>query len=111
MIQNIYPGSRFRIRILIFYPSRILDPGVKKTPDPGSGFATLPAIRVTSLGVSTVKGFLKKHLGKVFIYRTKLCKIVRMRSRIRTYKERIRMLIQVAPKHTDPDAEQCLHCW
>jgi hypothetical protein len=28
-------------RILIFYPSRIPDPGVKKTPDPGSGSATL----------------------------------------------------------------------
>jgi hypothetical protein len=28
-------------RILIFYPSRIPDPGVKKAPDPGSGFATL----------------------------------------------------------------------
>jgi hypothetical protein len=24
-----------------FYPSRIPDPGVKKAPDPGSGFATL----------------------------------------------------------------------
>ncbi len=34
MIQNIHPGSR--IRILIFYPSRIPDPGVKKTPDPWS---------------------------------------------------------------------------
>jgi hypothetical protein len=31
----------FRIRILIFYPSRIPDPGVKKAPDPGSGSATL----------------------------------------------------------------------
>jgi hypothetical protein len=26
-----------RIRILIFYPSRIPDPGAKKAPDPGSG--------------------------------------------------------------------------
>jgi hypothetical protein len=37
------PGdsSRIRIRILIFYPSRIPDPGVKKASDPGSGSATL----------------------------------------------------------------------
>ena len=26
---------------MIFYPSRIPDPGVLKAPDPGSGFATL----------------------------------------------------------------------
>ncbi len=26
---------------MILYPSRILDPGVKNAPDPGSGFATL----------------------------------------------------------------------
>jgi hypothetical protein len=30
-----------RIRILIFYPSRIPDPGVKKAPDPGSGSTVL----------------------------------------------------------------------
>jgi hypothetical protein len=30
-----------RIRVLIFYPSRIPDPGVKKAPDPGSGSARL----------------------------------------------------------------------
>ncbi len=35
------PGCSSRIRILIFYPSRIPDPGVKKAPDPGSGSATL----------------------------------------------------------------------
>jgi hypothetical protein len=37
------PGcsSRIRIRILTCYTSRIPDPGVKKTPDPGSGSATL----------------------------------------------------------------------
>jgi hypothetical protein len=38
------PGSRdkkIRIRILIFYLSRIPDPGVKKAPNPGSGSATL----------------------------------------------------------------------
>ncbi len=28
------PGCSSRIRILIFYPSRIPDPGVKKAPDP-----------------------------------------------------------------------------
>ncbi len=35
------PGSWIRILILNFYPSRILDPGIKKAPDPGSGSATL----------------------------------------------------------------------
>ncbi len=35
------PGSGTKIRILIFYPSRIPDPGVKKAPDPGSDSATL----------------------------------------------------------------------
>jgi hypothetical protein len=34
MIRDITPGSR--IQILIFYPSRISDPGVKMAPDPGS---------------------------------------------------------------------------
>ncbi len=33
--------SSFRIRILIFYPSRIPDPGIKKAPDLGSESATL----------------------------------------------------------------------
>jgi hypothetical protein len=33
MIRDVHPGSR--IQILIFYPSRIPDPGVK-APDPGS---------------------------------------------------------------------------
>jgi hypothetical protein len=35
------PGCSSRIRILIFYPSWIPDPGVKKAPDPGPGSATL----------------------------------------------------------------------
>ncbi len=35
------PGCSSRIRMLTFYPSRILDPGVKKAPGPGSGSATL----------------------------------------------------------------------
>ncbi len=34
-------SSRIQIRILIFYPSWIPDPGVKKAPDPGSGTAVL----------------------------------------------------------------------
>jgi hypothetical protein len=38
------PGCSSRIRILILYPSRIPDPGVKKTPDPGSGSAALTAL-------------------------------------------------------------------
>jgi hypothetical protein len=33
-------SSRIPDPVLDFYPSRILDPGVKKTPDPGSGFIT-----------------------------------------------------------------------
>jgi hypothetical protein len=39
MIRVVHPG--FWIRILTFYPSRIPYPGIKKAPDPGSGFATL----------------------------------------------------------------------
>jgi hypothetical protein len=35
------PGCSSRIWIPIFYPSRILDPRVKKAPDPGPGSATL----------------------------------------------------------------------
>ncbi len=35
------PSCSSRIRILTFYPSRILDPGVKKAPDPGSRSAAL----------------------------------------------------------------------
>jgi hypothetical protein len=30
------PGFSSRIRVLIFYPPRIPDPGVKEAPDPGS---------------------------------------------------------------------------
>jgi hypothetical protein len=41
MIRVVHLGSRSRIRILIFYPSRIPDPGVKKALDPGSGSGTL----------------------------------------------------------------------
>ena len=46
-LKKLFPSSRkydelsSRIRILIFYPSRIPDPGVKKAPDPGTGSATL----------------------------------------------------------------------
>jgi hypothetical protein len=36
MILDVHPGSGF------FFPSRILDQGVKKALDPGSGSATLP---------------------------------------------------------------------
>jgi hypothetical protein len=39
MILVVHPGSGFPI--LIFYPSRIPDSGIKKAPDPGSGPATL----------------------------------------------------------------------
>jgi hypothetical protein len=39
MVRVVHPGSR--IWMMTFYPSRIPDPGVKKSPDPGSGSATL----------------------------------------------------------------------
>ncbi len=42
-------GCSSRIRMLTFYPSRIPDPGVKRAPDPGSGFATLD-VSVRKLG-------------------------------------------------------------
>ncbi len=40
-LRNMIRVVSSRIRILIFYPSWIPDPGVKKAPDPGSGSATL----------------------------------------------------------------------
>jgi hypothetical protein len=48
MIRDVHPGSqipdpKYQIQILIFYPSRIPDPGVKKAPDPRSGSAILVA--------------------------------------------------------------------
>jgi hypothetical protein len=50
------PGCSFRIRILIFYSSRIPDPGVKKAPDPGSRIrnTAVPTYR-TSPAVSAHK--------------------------------------------------------
>jgi hypothetical protein len=56
MIRYVHPGSGSRIWILIFYPSRIPDPGVKQAPHPGSGSgsATLPiCIRTSLLGSET----------------------------------------------------------
>jgi hypothetical protein len=41
-----------RIRILIFYPSRIQDPGVKKATDPGPVSATMVAIYIFLLFAS-----------------------------------------------------------
>jgi hypothetical protein len=38
------PGCSSRIRILIFNPSRIPDPGVKKAPDPGTLVESIPKI-------------------------------------------------------------------
>jgi hypothetical protein len=35
VMRDVHAGSGPRIQILIFYPSRIPDPGVKKAPDPG----------------------------------------------------------------------------
>jgi hypothetical protein len=70
IIRVVYPGSR----ILVFYPSRIPDPGVKKAPDPGSGSATLVPtdriqIRVTtpvSALVLLMKGYLPIRACLVF---------------------------------------------
>jgi hypothetical protein len=42
MIRDVHPGSGSRI--MIFYPSRTLDPGGKKTSDPGSGTLILDAL-------------------------------------------------------------------
>ncbi len=39
--RKYHSGCSSRIQILIFYPSRIPDPGVPKAPDPGSGSVTL----------------------------------------------------------------------
>ncbi len=43
---------------LIFYPSRIQDPGVKKAPDPGSGSATLTECTGTVLLLDTLRYFI-----------------------------------------------------
>ncbi len=58
MILDVHPRSRFWIRILIFSPSRIPDPGVKKASDAGSeresatlvvtGFCSWPFLFVIS---------------------------------------------------------------
>jgi hypothetical protein len=51
------PGCSSQIRILIFYPSRIPDLGVKKVPDPGSGSATLlRGIKITIFSYSFAYG-------------------------------------------------------
>jgi hypothetical protein len=47
-IRVVHPGCSSRIRILVFYPSRIPDPGIKKAPDPGS--ATLALKKLEDLG-------------------------------------------------------------
>jgi hypothetical protein len=36
MIRDVHSGSGSRTQLLIFYPSRIPDAGVKKAPNPGS---------------------------------------------------------------------------
>ncbi len=41
LIRDLHPGSGSQNRILIFYPSWISDPGVKKAPDPGSARSKL----------------------------------------------------------------------
>jgi hypothetical protein len=50
------PGCSSRIRILIFYLSRIPDPGVKKAPDPGSAtLYILPTSRGGGGGALPIK--------------------------------------------------------
>jgi hypothetical protein len=59
MIWDVHPGSGSRIRILIFYPSRILDPGDNKAPDPVSGSSTLDSRRsilVCFVSLSAIAG-------------------------------------------------------
>jgi hypothetical protein len=51
------PGCSSRIRILIFYPSRIPDPGVKKARDPGSWIQ----IRNTAFGASSRFRFIVRY--------------------------------------------------
>jgi hypothetical protein len=46
MIRDVHPGSR--VRILIFYPSRIPDPGVKKAPDPRSATLVQSLLNVST---------------------------------------------------------------
>ncbi len=53
MIRVVHPG----LRVLIFYPSRIPDPGVKKAADPGSGSATL----VLKFRGTAIKGCCRPH--------------------------------------------------
>jgi hypothetical protein len=40
------PGFSSRIRMLTFYPSRIPDPGVRKTPDPQHLFLVITSMRI-----------------------------------------------------------------
>jgi hypothetical protein len=62
MIRAVHPGSGSRIRILIFYPSRIPDPGIKKPPDPGS--ATQGSGCGFSLNPDPDTGFYVQNLKK-----------------------------------------------
>ncbi len=56
------PACSSRIRILIFYPSRITDPGVKKAPDPGSGSATAPTQKTSNIFLLLLIPYLFYHL-------------------------------------------------
>ncbi len=50
----------------ISYPSRIPDPGVKKEPDPGSGYATLPIMILFLHFLLTVRWYTDLFLKKSF---------------------------------------------
>jgi hypothetical protein len=107
MIRVVHPGSR--IRMLTFYPSRIPDPGVEKTPDSASGSATL--IIRTNLSKYFKKGRLKQIL--------KVINILQMHPHIRSNRElswkvlwiRIRLFLVLPDplvRGSDPDPDPSL---
>jgi hypothetical protein len=53
------PGCSPLIRILIFYPSQIPDPGVKKAPDPGSRIRNTGRKKLLGSSVTTSSGIEK----------------------------------------------------
>jgi hypothetical protein len=74
MIRDVHPGSRNRI--LIFYPSRIQDPGVKKAPHTGSRSATLFSvnyvgneIQVRPLTQTSTSSTLWRFTGRYTIFK------------------------------------------
>jgi hypothetical protein len=91
MIRAVHPGSGSRIRFLIFYPSQILDPGIKKPPDPGS--ATLGAGCRFSLNPDPETGFYVTNLKK----KLQLCHNPDARKLLNTYAIHIGTVSQTLP--------------